>query len=297
MQQLTTTADQGFNNHQHQGHEQQQQQDSSQHPAQAEGDFYQQQQHQQFSGDFGQKQQHQDFHNGHDSGQGSLQEPEVGVEAVVSASEPSVSGVENQASQESPLTSPDSLQSSCIPDMTGPPAQVSSSQPPMDQGHSQEPLSRVSPAGPEVPPPGQVFFPAGVASPALISFSPATPAASTPAAALEPSPGAPDLQPGHPLGPPDLVDHRPNSSQPELVSDLSAGPSNQVGGPPDLTRPRPSPNLVSHDQHYEFYSQAYTHSQQGRTLPLLTVDHDKHILQVRACPMLLAARRPSWVLW
>ena len=93
------------------------------------------------------------------------------------------------------------------------------------------------------------------------------------------------------------MDHRSNSSQPELVSDLSAGPSNQVGGPPDLTRPRPSPNLVSHDQHYEFYSQAYTHSQQGRTLPLLTVDHDKHILQVRACPMLLAARRPSWVLW
>ena len=29
------------------------------------------------------------------------------------------------------------------------------------------------------------------------------------------------------------------------MSDLSAGPSNQVGGPPDLTRP--SPNLVSHD--------------------------------------------------
>lgn len=44
-----------------------------------------------------------------------------------------------------------------------------------------------------------------------------------------------------------MVDHRSNSSQPELVSDLSAGPSNQVGGPPDLTRPRPSPNLVSHD--------------------------------------------------
>ena len=119
---------------------------------------------------------------------------------------------------------------------------------------------------------GQVFFPAGVGSPALIPFSPATPAASTPAAALDPSPSAPDLQPDHPLGPPDLVDHRPNSSQPELASDLSAGLSSQVGGPPDLTRPRPSPNLVSHDQHYEFYSQAYTHSQQGRTLTLLTVD-------------------------
>ena len=56
---------------------------------------------------------------------------------------------------------------------------------------------------------------------------------------------------GHPLGPPDLVDHRPNSSQPELVSDLTS----QQYHPPDLTS-QPAPSLVSHDQHYEFYSQA-----------------------------------------
>ena len=121
-------------------------------------------------------------------------------------------------------------------------------------------LSPASQGAPGVPTTGQAFFPG--ASPALISFSPGTPAASTPAAVMDPTPGgAPDLHPGHPLGPPDLVDHRPNSSQPELVSDLSSAPSNDVGGPPDLTRHRPSPNLVSHDQHYEFYSQAY--SQQG----------------------------------
>ena len=128
--------------------------------------------------------------------------------------------------------------------------------PPMPSLHAQSP----PPGGPEVEgenhPSYQVFFPAGVVSPALISFSPAKPGVSTPAALLEPSPSAPDLQPGHPLPPPDLVDHRPNSSQPELMSDLSVstGPSNL-------------------DQHYEFHSQAYTLSQQGWTLPLLT-DHD-----------------------
>ena len=70
------------------------------------------------------------------------------------------------------------------------------------------------------------------------------------------------------LGPPDLVDHRPNSSQPELVSSL-AGQQQQYQ-PPDLTfQPVASlgaslgSSLVSHDQHYEFYSQAYTASQPG----------------------------------
>ena len=69
---------------------------------------------------------------------------------------------------------------------------------------------------------------------------------------------------------------RPKPLQPAEGNDqTSVGQSDNItnmDGPPDLTRPRLSPNLVSHDQHYEFYSQAYTHSQQGRTLTLLTVD-------------------------
>ena len=59
---------------------------------------------------------------------------------------------------------------------------------------------------------------------------------------------------GHPLGPPDLVDHRPNSSQLYSLH------------PPDLTS-QPVPSLVSHDQHYEFYSQARSEAYSGQAQP------------------------------
>ena len=80
--------------------------------------------------------------------------------------------------------------------------------------------------------------PAAAESPAdqqLITFSPGTPMVSAgvigaPVPVLaappddqppEPVVAAPDLHPPPPPGPPDLVDHRPNTSQPELVSDVS----------------------------------------------------------------------------
>jgi len=114
---------------------------------------------------------------------------------------------------------------------------------------------------------------------------------------VPPTPPAPiSVQPPS-LGPPDLVDHRPNTSQPELVSDISntsssgsphiqqpprsvpppdmfaslpSGPEH-APAPPDLTsqsvilapHSTSSPTLVSHDQHYEFYSQAYSSSSLG----------------------------------
>ena len=76
------------------------------------------------------------------------------------------------------------------------------------------------------------------------------------------------------LGPPDLVDHRPNSSQPELVSELTGQQFQQFQQPPDLTFQPPVSlaSLVSsgHDQHYEFYSQAYTASQPAQGMPDVT---------------------------
>ena len=70
----------------------------------------------------------------------------------------------------------------------------------------------------------------------------------------------PEVPQQQPLGPPDLVDHRPNASQPELVSDISVSEQSPGQyGPPDLTSPG-HVSLVSHDQHYEFYNQAYSNN-------------------------------------
>jgi len=139
------------------------------------------------------------------------------------------------------------------------------------------------------------FQQGGVVQPALPISSPARD--SVPPVAFSPPIGSPHdnpLQsiPPPSLGPPDLVDHRPNTSQPELVSDISHSsspgsphhqPSRSVPppdmfaslpsgseqpAPPDLTsqsvmyvpHTASSPSLVSHDQHYEFYSQAYNSS-------------------------------------
>ena len=145
------------------------------------------------------------------------------------------------------------------------------------------PLDQVPQAASGLMPPSPAVAspstPAAASPAALISFSPGTPAvAAPPPAVAAPAPAIPDLH-QHPLGPPDLVDHRPNTSQPELVSDLSTS-SGAGGGPPDLTSqshhpPLSSPGLVSHDQHYEFYNQAYSNSQQGNYF--LNPSMTKHI--------------------
>ena len=88
---------------------------------------------------------------------------------------------------------------------------------------------------------------------------------------------------------------RPKPLQPAEGNDqTSVGQSDNttnMDGPPDLTRP--SPNLVSYDQHYEFYSQAYTHSPQGRSLPLLTVDHDSAHFAGQGMPDVTGGQLPQ----
>eukprot|EP00092_Neocalanus_flemingeri_P007473 GFUD01008070.1.p1 GENE.GFUD01008070.1~~GFUD01008070.1.p1 ORF type:complete len:2334 (+),score=842.22 GFUD01008070.1:46-7047(+) len=208
--------------------------------------------------------------------------PPMATTGFVAAAPPSVT----------PISSPQSAPP--VGDMVVPcEAPLAVAPPPLANNYGPASMAVASfPAENVAPPPMAVYCPPHILTPPPVSDP-------SPLLANPPS-----------LGPPDLVDHRPNTSQPELVSDI---PHNSSQGsphhqplrsvpPPDMFASLPSgpehipapqsgpdltsqsvihsphsvssPSLVSHDQHYEFYSQAYSNSQHqsvpGQGMPDVT---------------------------
>jgi len=190
---------------------------------------------------------------------------------AVSTSDPLVmvaDPVAQASLMEAPQVAPDS-----IPLTASPLLEMSLAAAPSQSGFAPPPMAGVSPTRAEV-------------VPNVVSTGPQH-------YLSDPVPAPVSVHP-HNLGPPDLVDHRPNTSQPELVSDIShtsgpvsphhqqprsvpppdmfaslpSGPEH-IPAPPDLTSQSvihaphsvsSAGSHVSHDQHYEFYSQAYSSS-------------------------------------